>query len=241
MKIAVCFFGELGFMDRFMVQNYIRCVIVPMQKYNCESVDFFYFLHTFLDAADVFDSVEILRLSFPFLIMSFHDKKMALCDDENKNKVETQIFMEDYSIYRVKKMWKRVENIDIVIYIRLDILLTKPLTQNDVELILKNQNHFFINSEQCPNLQRGLIIGKSHVMNVYADRIHYLAEGGSFIDIMRSQHNMKTESISVVFVRILKEGIVHPGDYNICPYLGDLISSSSTKIRLVKRKNSLNK
>jgi hypothetical protein len=239
MKIAICFFGELGFLDKFMIQNYIRCVIAPIQKYNRESVDFFYFLHTFFDA-DVFTSVENLRLSFPFLIMSFHDKKMALCD-ENKNQVETQNFIEDYSIYRVKKMWKRVENIDIVVYIRLDILLTKPLTYNDVELILKKNNHFFINNEQCPNLQRGLVIGKSHIMSVYADRIHYLADGGSFIDIMRSQHNMKAESISVVFVRVLKDGMVHPSDHNICPYIGDLISSSSTKIRLVKRKNSLNK
>lgn len=239
MRIAVCFFGELGFLDRFMVQSYIRCIIAPIQKYHHENVEFLYFLHTFLDD-DVFNSVDILRSSFQFLIMSFHDKKMALCD-QNKNNAENQIFLEDYSIYRVKKMWKRIENIDFVVYVRLDLLFTKPLTENDIDLMMLNNNHFFFNSEKCPNLQRGLVMGKSHVMNIYADRIHYLSDKGSFIDIMRSQHNMKAESISVVFVRILKEGIVHHSDYHTCPYLGDLISSSSTKIRLVKRKNSLSK
>lgn len=237
MRVAICFFGELGFMDRFMVQNYIRCVITPIQKY--ENVEFFYFLHTFLDE-NVFTSVEILKKAFPFLIMSFHDKKMALLNSLYKKDADKTLFFEDYSMYRVKKMWKHIEDLDLVVCSRLDLLFTKPLVNSEIDFIVKNKNYFFVNNHNHCDLQRGFVIGNNYTMNIYTDRFHFLGsdKNKNFIDLMRSQYNIQKQTISIVFVRISKDGVVNPCDYQICPYLGDLIGSSSTKIRLVKRKYS---
>lgn len=236
MKIAVCFYGEMKFIDRFMIQNMMRCMIVPFQKYSRkEDVNFSYFLHTYF-TPDVLSMIEIMRAFFPFTSMTLHDRDMVLL--ERYKDLDKSIFLQQYSLHRVKKKWKSMEDLDIVIYTRLDLLFTKALSESDIDLIFHNKRHLFLHQDNKPFLA----IGDPMVMNVFADQVHELSgTDHTFLDIMRTQHSIKTQYVSLVFVRILPEPIVYPEDANVCPYLGDLIASSTTKIRLVKRKNSLNK
>lgn len=235
-RIAICFFGEMGFMDKFMIQNFIRCVITPIKRYDGD-VEFCYFLHTFLHA-DVFSFIELMRASFSFMTMTLHDDKMVFLKNKQHDGVKKKVFLEDYSLHYVKKMWKHnTDGFDVIVCTRLDLLFTRPLTDSDANLIFKNkQQHLFIGGDQTlTDLHRGFILGDPLVMSIYTDNQHHSFDI-SCIELMRSQYNIKIHPISVVFVRILPEAIVSPMDYKVCPYLDDLISSSSTKIRLVKRK-----
>ena len=236
MKVAVCFYGEMSFMDRFMIQNLMRCLIVPFQKYSVkEEVEFSYFLHTYF-RPDVLTFIEMMRAYFPFSSMTLHDRDMVL--REKHKDVDKSLFLQHHSLHRVKKKWKIVEDLDVVVLTRLDLLFTKALSESDMELILHRKRHLFLQQDKKPFIA----IGDPIVMNIFADQIHYLPRNDySFLDIMRTQHSIQIQYLSIVFVRILSEIIVHSEDSQVCPYLGDLIASSATQIRLTKRKNSLNK
>ena len=236
MKIVVCFYGEMSFMDRFMIQNLMRCLIIPFQKFNRKKdVEFSYFLHTYF-TPDVLSMIEVMRAFFPFISMTLHDRDMVL--RERHRAMDNSLFLQQYSLHRVKKKWKSMEDLEVVIYSRLDLLFTKALTESDIDLILHNKRHLFLHQGN----HSFVAIGDPMVMNVFADQVHHLSgHDHSFLDIMRTQHGIKIQYLSLVFVRILPEAIVYPEDYQVCPYLGDLIASSATKIRLTKRKNSLNK
>lgn len=236
MKIAVCFYGEMSFMDRFMIQNLMRCLIIPFQKYNhTEEVQFFYFLHTYF-SPDVLTFIDIMRASFPFTSVTIHDRDMVL--REKHKDVDKSLFLQHHSLHRVKKKWKVVVDLDVVVLTRLDLLFTKALSESDMEIILQRKRHLFLQQDMKPFVA----IGDPMVMNVFADQIYSLSgDDNSFLDMMRTQYSIQIQYLSVVFVRILSEAIVYPEDHQVCPYLGDLIASSATKIRLTKRKNSLHK
>lgn len=220
-------------MDRFMLQNITRCLIVPFQKYSRgENPDFHYFLHTYF-RPDVLGWVGMMRDYFPFESITIHDRAVVL--REKHEAMEASLFLQDYSLHRVKKKWRHVDGIDLVVLIRLDLLLTKSLSESDIVLVLSHQRHLFLHHEDKPFFA----IADPVIMNVFVDQLRHFAGDHSFLDIMRIQYNIKIQCLSLVFVRILPEAIVCPEDYHVCPYLGDLIASSSTKIRLVKRKNSL--
>jgi len=236
MKVAVCFYGDMSFMDRFMIQNLMRCLIIPFQKYNHkEEVQFFYFLHTYF-SPDVLTFMDMMRAFFPFTSATLHDRDMVL--REKHKDVEISLFLQHYSLHRVKKKWKVVDDLDVVVLTRLDLLFTKALSESDMEIILQRKRHLFLQQDMKPFVA----IGDPMVMNVFADHIHSLSgDDNSFLDIMRTQYSIQIQYLSLVFVRILSEAIVRSEDHQVCPYLGDLIASSATKIRLTKRKNSLHK
>lgn len=236
MKVAVCFYGEMSFMDRFMIQNLMRCLIVPFQKYNHkEEVQFFYFLHSYF-RPDVLSFIEMMRASFPFISLTLHDREMVL--REKHKDIDNSFFLQNHSLHRVKKKWKIVEDLDVVVLTRLDLLFTRALSESDMDLIFHRKRHLFLQQDMKPFVA----MGDPMVMNVFADQIHSLSGNGfSFLDMMRTQHSIQIQYLSLVFVRILSETVVHPEDHQVCPYLNDLIASSATKIRLSKRKNSLNK
>jgi len=231
MKIAVCFFGEMSFMDRFMIQNLMRCLIVPFQKYNSKFVEFYYFLHTYFHPS-VLTWIELMRATFPFTSMTIHDRETVL--REKKEADPHGLFLQGHSLNRVKKKWKIVDDLDIVMMVRLDLLLTKSLSEGDIDVVLHHKHHLFLHQQQKPFVA----MGDPMVMNVFADQFHHFCGADHLFDILRTQHNVKIQSLSLVFVRILPDAIVCPEDYHVCPYLGDLIASSSTQIRLVKRKIS---
>jgi hypothetical protein len=232
MKIAVCFFGEMSFMDRFMIQNLMRCLIVPFQKYNHKghNVEFYYFLHTYFNPS-VLTWIGMMRASFPFTSMTIHDRESVL--REKKDAHECGLFLQGHSLNRVKKKWKMVDDLDLVMMVRLDLLLTKSLSEGDIDLVLHHKHHLFLH-EKKPFVA----MGDPMVMNLFADKFLHFCGADHLFDILRTQHNVKIQSLSLVFVRILPDAIVCPEDYHVCPYLGDLIASSQTQIRLVKRKNS---
>ena len=241
MRVGICFFGEMGFIDRFMLQGLVRCVIIPLRKYNREDVDYSYFLHTFFHR-DLFKYTETMTTFFPLSVMMFHDPHGVLTEKHpTKDKAS---FLESFSLYQVKKLWKQKEDLDIVVCVRLDTLFTKPLSENDVEMIVNYRSYLFL-GENIEKSYLNFAIGAPDIMSVYADRFHHVFNNhhhdnsSLYLAQLRVEHNIKTSFVSIVFVRILQEGIVHPDDYNICPYLRDLIASSSTTIRMVRRKNSL--
>lgn len=225
MKVAFCFFGEIGFMDRFMIQNFIRCITTPFKRHS-RTTELYYFLHSFI-SSNTLGFIDNMISFLPFTAISLHDQNM----------VPSGTLPEDYSLYRVKRLWKTSSiQYDLIVYIRIDILFSKPISENDIDLVIDNTNHLFI-TNHSKNLQPCFIMGNPFVMNIYADRIHSLDE--DYIVAMRSQYNIKiNNTISVVFVRILSGGVVDPEDNHICPYLNDLIASSCTKIHIVKQRKS---
>ena len=240
MKIAICFYGEMGFMDRFMIQNLIRCLIIPFQKYSHNDkngIKFYYFLHTYF-RPDVLSWIELMRASFPFMSATLHDRDMVLQEKKHED-ADNCMFLQHHSLHRIKKKWKVVEDLDIVVLTRLDLLFTKALTESDIGVMLQHKRHLFLQQDT----KIFLAIGSPMVINVFTDHIdHDVPENDDrFLDVIRTQHNIKIQHMSLVFVRILPDAMVHPEDYHICPYLGDLIASSATQIRLTKRKNSLRK
>lgn len=215
MRIAVCFFGKMSFMDRFMIQSVVRCLIDPFHKYSKKEVEFSYFLHTYFQP-DVMTWIGLMRTSFPFVSMTLHDEGRIL--EEKPEDVNASFFLQDYSFRRVKKKWKQhIEDLDVVVMMRLDLLLTKPLTENDVGQILHQKRCLFHYGDF-------FAMGDPMVINVFADQLN--------------PQNIKVVQLSLVMVRILSDATVYPEDCHICPYLSDLIASSTTKIRLVRRKTS---
>lgn len=225
MKVAICFFGETGFMDRFMIQNFIRCITTPFKK-HCHSTELYYFLHSFI-SADALVLIENMRPFLPFSSIALHNMDM----------VPPGSLPEHYSLNRVKKLWKTSPTLyDLVVYVRLDILFSKPLSGNDIDQVVETTNHLST-TNHSKSLQPCFTMGCPFVMNIYADRVHSLDD--DYIATMRSQYNIKiNNTISVVFVRILPGGAVHPEDNHICPYLGDLIASSCTKIHMTKQRKT---
>lgn len=236
MKAAICFFGEIAFMDRFMIQNYIRCVLTPLKKHN-KSVHFYFFLHTYMGVS-VLSFIETMRTFFPFQFVSIHDKEMVLCDTPMG--VEPELYLEDYSLHLVKKMWNSSSiQFDMVVYTRADVLFSRPLSIHDAVSVVNDKNRLFV----APNTSGCLVMCDTFVANVYGDRMHYLSdlESGStssFLEHVCSHYDIQVSTLSIVFVRILADGVVHPDDCNVCPYLKDLITSSSSRVRITRRKNS---
>lgn len=231
MKVGICFFGEMRFIDRFMIQNFIRCVSIPFKKHD-NTTELYYFLHSYIDAQTLI-SIEMMRPFFQFAAMTLHDKTITL--DSRHPEKEEHLFLEENSLYRVKKMWRSSYSppLDLVVYVRLDTLFTKPLSDNDIEMVVENKNHLFLTASDH---YESFAIGGTIVMNVYADRVHYTEP---FIDMIRSQYHIKiNNTLSSVIVRILPSGMVSPDDQSVCPYLNDLISSSCTQIRINKRRKS---
>lgn len=225
MKIAFCFYGGVHYLDGFMVQNMVRCLVTPFQKQR-DSQSFF-FLHTYLDN-DTLSHIQTMRQFFPFMVVSLYDMKMLSLDDD----------VNDFSLNRVKRIWKSSSyTFDLVVYVRLNLLFARPLSENDISHLFANNNHIFMTDYPSKELQSCVVIGNSHTMSVYADKIYY--HGDQYTEWLGSEHNLYTASVTIAFVRILSDGFVHSDDYQICPYLKDMIASSTTKIRLVKRKHSV--
>jgi hypothetical protein len=228
MKVGICFFGEILFMDRFMVQNFLRCIALPFQKHT-PSTELFYFLHSYMGPQTLL-FLEQMRPLVPFVAMTLHEKQRVVRDGCMGK--EEKLFLEEYSLSRVKKMWRSYP-LDLVVCVRLDTLFAKPLNRNDIDTVLDNQDHLFF-APTSTDLFRCFVMGSPLVMNLYADRVHCT---GPFLEQVHSQYPIHINTtLSAVFVRVLPEGVVHPEDHPVCPYLNDLISSSSTQVRMSRRK-----
>lgn len=233
-------------MDRFMIQNMMRCVMVPFQKYHHDpkdKIEFSYFLHTYF-CPDILSFLGLMKQSFPLTSMTVHDRQVVL--RERHPTSDPYLFLQQYSLHRVKKKWKSVENLDMVIFIRLDLLFTKALSASDIDLMCQRKHNFIFIAQGGGDHKPFVAMGDPMVMNLFADYLypHHLPtheqEGEqSFLDMMRVQHSIHSHYISLVYIRIMPGGAVCPDDSRVCPYLGDLIASSPTQIRLTKRKNTL--
>lgn len=232
MKVAVCFFGEMTFLDRFMIQNFIRCVLTPLRRGGFAEAH--YFLHTYLSAGAL-AHVGLLQDFFAFRIMTLTDKGLA----SRGTTATTDAVLEDYSLHRVKRLWRSSAlPVDLVVCARLDLLFSRSLNDRDVERVLEDKNHLFATHYPSEPLRRCFLMGDPFAVNAYTDRIHY-NDPRLFEETLRTHYRITTErTLSVVCVRVGKDGVVLPEDKGVCPYLNDLIASSSTSIRLVKKKNS---
>ena len=221
-------------MDRFMTQNFTRCVLTPLSRHFQDKVEFSYCAHSYM-GVDTLKTMEVLNTCFPLSVLTLHDRQATLRHKPDTK--EQDVFLREYSLQRVKKMWKSsfFHPFDLIVCVCLDLLFSKPLTENDIALVRNNKNNLFV----AGHLPECFIMGTMDVMNVYADRVdHKETSSLSFLETIRSSHNIRINVLSVVFVRVLPDGLVCPEDCRVCPYLNDLITSSSTKIRVSKRKNS---
>lgn len=233
MKISICFFGPTTMMDRFMTHNFTRCVLTPISRYFQDRVEFSYCAHSYM-GDDTLKTMEVLNTCFPLSALTLHDRQATL-----RHKPETKeqdVFLREYSLQRVKKMWKSsfFPPFDLIVCVCLDLLFSKPLSENDIAIVRNNKNHLSV----AGHLPDCFMMGTMDVMNVYSDLVDHKETSSSFLETIRSSHNIRVNILTVVFVRILSDGVVCPEDCRICPYLNDLITSSSTKIRVSKRKNS---
>lgn len=236
MKISICFFGATTMLDRFMTQNVTRCVLSPLSRYFHDKVDFFYCAHSYM-GVDTLKIMEVLNASFPLSVLTLHDRQTTLQHKPQSNNQEE--FLRDYSLQRVKKMWKSsfFPAFDLIVCVCLDLLFSKPLSDNDIALVRNNKNNIFV----AGHLPEHFLMGSMDVMNVFADRVDHDNTNSSFYETIRSTHNIRVSVLSVVFVRVMPDGLVCFEDCRICPYLNDLITSSSTKIRISKKKSSSRK
>lgn len=232
MKIAICFYGECPFMDRFMIQNFTRCIIVPLQKYIPDKVEFFFIFHSYMDN-EMLSIIEKMKTFFPFTVLTLHNKDFVLREVVDN----VSLYLQDYSLQRVKRMWKRcMLSLDLIICSRLDLLFSRPLSEGDIEAMILLKNHLFV-SNTSHDLQQCFVAGDPFVMNIYTERLHYVEDHGtdfSIADLVQIHPTIKINTLSTVFVRILQDGIVHPSDFQVSPYLNDLIKSSNTVISLRK-------
>lgn len=234
MKISICFFGPTTMMDRFMTQNFTRCVLTPLSRYFQGNVEFSYCAHSYM-GEDTLKTMEVLNACFPLSALTLHDPQATL--RQRPSTKEQGVFLREYSLQRVKKMWKSsfFPPFDLIVCVCMDLLFSKPLSENDIALVRNNKNNLFV----AGHLPECFIMGTMDVMTLYADRVdHNGTSSSSFLETIRSSHNIRVNVLSVVFVRVLPDGTVCPEDCRVCPYLNDLITSSSTKIRVSKRKNS---
>lgn len=237
MKIAICFFGECTFLDRFMIQNFIRCIVVPFQKYVPEKVEFFYIFHSYMDEK-VLGIIEMMKTFFPFTVLTLHNKEFVRRDVQDDN---VSLYLQDYSLQRVKRMWKRcMLSLDLVVCSRIDLLFCRPLSASDVEAMFVHKNHLFV--VDASSLEQCFVVGDPFVMNLYTDRLHYVEDHGtdfSLVDLIQIHPMIKNITLSTVIVRILSDASVHPHDSQRSPYLNDLIKSSCTRIYLRKMNSKM--
>lgn len=220
MFVGICFFGKMGLMDTFMATSFERCVTSPLQNFfQCESGSgsdhenmdgFRYYLHTFFTDTCMQD-IDVLRGHFPFLQVRVDDEK------QYGNKKVSPRWKDLASMDASIDMVERDDLVEYVAFIRLDLLFTRPLSHHDVASAVEQQA--VLSSSRCFTFGRKNIV----VAHLRALTMPPPPEGSppQIINIVKTPP---------VCVRVLADGTIHKHDRDVCPYLNDLILSTSTKV-----------
>jgi hypothetical protein len=160
--------------------------------------------------------VGTLVQTFPFEEIRFH-KESAI---RMKN---SYINRNLFSLNQVKMMWTDAKiNFDLIMYIRLNVLPTSPLSPAEIGMMMDtfHDSRIFIPFEISPQIDQYLIIGNPAVMSIYGDN------EGSIIELCRHKE-ITICRIMLYLVRIKSDATIDEMDTDTCPYLDDLLFSSS--------------
>lgn len=216
MKIAVCFFGEFQFIDMLMIHSWRRCILIPLQKYKQNEIEFIYYLHTFLSTQATLTCIGTMTEAFPLEEIRIHKKSVTLFQKA------TNRIRRAFSLHQIRSMWSESGmRFDLVLYLRLDALPTCPLSTAEIEHMMGcyRDRRLFIPYEYSARIDECMTIGNPTVMRQYGD---------DFLSIPSfcQEHKITTSRLSLVMVRIRGDATVDERDHQNCPYLDDLLSTS---------------
>lgn len=221
MKIVVCMYGELQYIDLFMIESFVKRILYPIQS-RVPNATFVKYFHSFLTAGifktcmnmhNLIDFDDILIQKDPLISIGPSEKKTNRLHDLSSRKIISMI-EED-----------RHPHIDLIIMTRLDLLFTRDLGQIDIDAICSQytlDKIFIPDTHSAP--ENCFMIGKPEMIKLCISKPHIKPE--YFLS------NLHIFRLSLVMVRIQKDMSVHPDDKVFCPYIQDLIISSKSSILL---------
>lgn len=224
MIVAICLYGKMGYMDSFMIQSLTRCVISPIKKYfHGQDIEVVCFLHTFF-SANVFCFLETMRMELLFQRICVEDEKGGIFSKKQPRRTTSRKKTEKMSMGSCLAMVPT--DVDYTLMIRLDLLLTRSLTPNDIDSITDG-NTVMMPDQLSPET---FLFGRHDSILKYVKNLISEETNGSLKDPYENDviNVVRTCNISV---RICADGTIYKHDANICPYINDLILSSSTKIQ----------
>lgn len=227
MFVAICFFGKMGVMDTFMATSLERCVTAPLQKYFQDEGDvvFQYYLHTYFTGSCM-QNIDILRNHFHFLHVSIQDEKHSMHGKRMPRKQDL------FSLDRCMKMVER--DADYAAFVRLDLLFTRPLSVSDIGLAV--EQGYVLTPAISP--ARCFAFGKKKPLLSYVNGLTacVVADPAIMLPDDMTEPQAKISRCAQMCVRVLADGSVHKHDRDVCPYLNDLIMSTTTRVLPFKEK-----
>lgn len=217
-KIAVCLFGDLKYMDSFIINSWVKCIITPFQKFRCNDVEFIYYLHSYIFNEKTFRYVELMREFIPFEEIRLHSESITALNDETRR---------SFGIRQIRDMWGNAPiQYTLVIYLRVDVFCTRILTPSEIDFMMNSfrDRRIFLPFSISPQIDECIIIGPPSVMKIY-DNIPSLS--------VWQRNNIMITRINLIFVRILPTVSVDSRDTSNCPYLADLLNDSKISVAQV--------
>lgn len=219
-EIVVCFYGSIVFMDTFLLKSIVRCIIIPIQRHFQGKVKFRYMIHTFLTDTTL---GELAQFCEEFTFSKLYIEFKTIKSGENL-----------YSLLQTRNMWANSQKM-VILYLRLDVLPTRVLSSSDIQSLTDDESTIIVSDFKSTKIC--FMMGKSDVMSKFIDILSQ-QETSSDISAYCKLQQIRVIGVNIPLLRILKDGSIHKRDSNICPYINDLLLSSSTKIKLVQKKIS---
>jgi len=277
MRIGLCFYGQVKNVDEFMLQSIQKCVLEPFFRASHTPLNVVYFLHTYYkttftnprnaehtEPIDVMGSMERMRKKFPFFETSVHDAAAMESHllpmwnaylrngdpwPDNPGRSLMYFLMQLFGLRVVTRLWlHHPDSFDLLIYLRPDMLFTRPLSFQEAARILsrcQEKTIWLPDLFQASSTGKGwndrFAIGNPTVMRHYGTRLEalqdFVAEGHPphaerFLRYSLQSHHIKTEKINIIMVRVRATQEIDVRDRSLCPYLQDLLDSSPSKIHL---------
>lgn len=208
-EVIICLYGNIVFMDIFIIKSLIRCLIIPIQRYFKEKVKMKYVVHTYFTET-ILDDLAIITDEFELTELHIQTK--------------TQKQSDLYSLLQTINLWGNTENA-IIICVRLDVIMTKILSTNDLDSCKEDDT---IVIPELKAQRKCFLMGTPNAVRMYIEKLQ--TNSHDILEYCKTQQ-IRIVRISIPIVRVLKDGNIHKRDYNICPYINDLIASTSTKIK----------
>lgn len=219
MKIVICMYGEIQYMDLFMIESFVKRILYPIQS-RIPDATFVKYFHSFLSAGVLKTCMNMHNLIDFDVVLVQKDPLMSIEPSEKKTSR-----LNDLSARKIISMIETDHNqyIDLIIMTRLDLLFTRDLGQIDIDAICSqytSEKIFIPDIHSAP--ENCFMIGNPEMIKLCISKSHVRPE------YFLSGHHLFR--LSLVMVRVQKNMSVHPDDKIFCPYVQDLIASSKSSI-----------
>ena len=223
MKIAICMYGIIP-ATRNMVQNHIRYITGPLQKFIRISLGKMVEFHYFLCSSSL-NTTSMRMLDEYHKILSFE---------------EIRFYPEHVSLLqKALLMWKDNNNLHSyhqILMIRTDMFFTHVLRQSDLNLMFcdtqDNEDVMYLGEDMGFMMGTPSILCQLESIHECVDT-HKKQRPERLIREFLEKKKIRPQWISIVGVRILTDGLIHPSDKEKCPYLQDLLDNDLSSSPLV--------